>query len=171
MTSDAQTAEREAVGAELDAILAPARRRFAEASDTMRGLHPAEVDWMTPEEAAEYNDALLRLPRSGLLMAEAAERVANKRAARVALAKQQEDEMTNIYLVIYHDRHQDDIYVPCVSAALAESETQRLMEVGTASYGLPPKWTPTEISDWLFCYESGDDGPHVHTEKLKMKKA
>jgi hypothetical protein len=68
----------------MDAIIESIRKRMLVADRAMLGLRPAEMDWATSDELRELERLRLELPRSGQVQAEARERVAAKRAARVA---------------------------------------------------------------------------------------
>lgn len=80
---------KEEINARLDALGAIAQERREQASDTMRGLLPANVDWLEPTELEEHSRLQLELValRDPSESREAARaRVDLKRAARRASA-------------------------------------------------------------------------------------
>lgn len=75
----------EEIVAELDALVAVGRARMEASKDPcIRGLHMSESEWLSREEFERLNELHLEWARSQPTLAEVRERVARKRAARLA---------------------------------------------------------------------------------------
>ena len=68
----------------IDAVLAPARGRRLAAGPDIRGLRPADTDWLTVEEACALDRLQLEMIRVQPTTEQIRARVAQKRAARLA---------------------------------------------------------------------------------------
>ena len=71
-----------------------------------------------------------------------------------------------VYLVVMYDRHVDDQYAVCRTLIGAQHEADEFRQ----SYGNRYQWGKQDDSDtWLYRYESGEEGPHVHIERVMLK--